>query len=253
MYYDVFAQSYCYYNGFNWLQVTMLPQYPMFSGFNPYTSYIVVLNRSVNQPWTNHAYYEQNYPTGYYKSAFTPRTSLGSNTVLRAYDENQSKALFVDKRSNKEISVKYDVRTPRSSQQNNTVKTDLPSSSITGRNPKMMNLYSNNTEVTATQNPKQGTVKQNPVQSPQVETIRNNSIRESQVIKQNPLTTPPPVKNNDPRNNSIRNETFTNSGNVKANSNAIKGTTVPPQPGSIKSQPNNIPRQNNSLRRQPRN
>src|SRR5204862_3159522 len=102
MYYDVVAQNYCYNDGFTWLHVAVLPSMPMFYGFNPYNAYIVVLNHSAYQPWIRNDYYTQQYPVGYYKTMYAPRTSLGTNTVLRAYDENQRKPLFVDRRSNKE-------------------------------------------------------------------------------------------------------------------------------------------------------
>ena len=120
VYYDVFGNTYCYYNGYNWLNVAVLPGLPMYYGFNPYNTYIVVLNRSCYNPWTNHTYYTDLYPSGYYQTAYAPRTSLGSNTVLRAYDENQGRPLFVDKRSNKEVAVKYDVRqAPRTAMSSN--------------------------------------------------------------------------------------------------------------------------------------
>jgi len=123
MYYDVFASNYCYYDGFSWIHVTVLPSLPMFYGFDPFGAYIVVLNHTVTyNPWLNNTYYTQQYPAGYYQTMYSPRTSLGSNTTLRAYDENQSRPVFVDKRSNKEVSVKYDiVKSPRSSAQGNSI------------------------------------------------------------------------------------------------------------------------------------
>ena len=110
VYYDVFGSTYCYYNGYSWLHVAVLPVLPVYYGFNPYTSYIVVLNRSCYDPWMRNSYYTNLYPSGYYQATYAPRTSLGSNTVLRAFDENQNRPLFVDKRSNKEVPVKYDVK-----------------------------------------------------------------------------------------------------------------------------------------------
>jgi len=121
VYYDVFASTYCYYNGFSWLHVAVLPSLPLYYGFNPYNSYIVVLNRSCYNPWIRHNYYTNLYPTGYYQTTYAPRTSLGSNTVLRAFDENENRPLFVDKRTNKEVAVKYDVKQgPRTAISSNT-------------------------------------------------------------------------------------------------------------------------------------
>jgi hypothetical protein len=107
VYYDVFSANYCYYNGYNWLHVAVLPAMPMYYGFNPYNSYIVVLNRYATDPWVRHSYYTAQYPVAYYQSAYAPRTAISSNTILRAYDENQDRPLFVDKRSNKEVAVEY--------------------------------------------------------------------------------------------------------------------------------------------------
>ena len=129
VYYDVFKQHYCYFDGFSWLHVSILPSMPGFYGFNPYNAYIVVLNQSAYQPWIKHDYYSQQYPTGYYKNMYSPRTSLGSNTVLRAYDENRSQPVFVDKRSNKEVAVKYDVRPSRTSIGTNSITRNPPVSS----------------------------------------------------------------------------------------------------------------------------
>ena len=135
MYYDLYGQNYCYFNGGSWLHVTVLPSMPMYYGFNPYTAYVVVLNHTVSQPWFNHSYYQEQYPGEYYKTAYTPRSALGSNTVLRAYDENQSKPLFVDKRSNREVAVNYTERKSRTTDLNNrqTERSTKVQSPVTNR------------------------------------------------------------------------------------------------------------------------
>src|SRR4051812_46000047 len=44
VYYNVFAQRYIYYDGYSWVNVSMLPAMPMYYGFDPYRTHIVVLN-----------------------------------------------------------------------------------------------------------------------------------------------------------------------------------------------------------------
>jgi len=68
-----------------------------------------VLDRSCDRPWYRHNYYENEYPRGYYNNTYAPRQSLGSNTVLRAYDENQRRPLFVNRETNREVAVQYNV------------------------------------------------------------------------------------------------------------------------------------------------
>lgn len=110
VYYDVFAQNYWYFDGFSWVHVVSLPSIQTYYGFDPFTSYIVVMNRNTHNPWLRHSYFEHQYPRGYYKTAIAPRQSLGNNVSLRAYDENESRPVFVDKRSNKEVKVKYEMK-----------------------------------------------------------------------------------------------------------------------------------------------
>ena len=118
VYYDVLASNYCYFNGYSWIQVTVLPALPAYYGFNPALAYLVVLNRNVYQPWTHHVHYHDLYPSHYYQTAYRPRSAPGANVMLRAYDENQSRALYVDRKTNKEVRVPYEttqVRTPAGS------------------------------------------------------------------------------------------------------------------------------------------
>lgn len=110
VYYNVYAHQYVYFNGFNWLHVAVLPGLPLYHGFDPYQSHLVVLDRYTNDPWARHSYYEQQYPTGYYNTRYAPRQSLSSGTMLRAYDENQQKPLFVDRNTNRVVPVDYTVR-----------------------------------------------------------------------------------------------------------------------------------------------
>ncbi len=185
MYYDLSGQTYCYYDGFSWLHVTVLPSLPIYYGFNPYNAYVVVLNQSVYQPWSNHNYYEQQYPTGYYKTAYAPRTALGSNTILRAYDENQRRPLFVDKRSNREVAVKYTERPSKGYAVDNRLPQRSAIDQTSGRSRSEVNMVSD----TRSTYPDRNSIRQNhgktvpssePVKTfaPQVtrSEIRNNTI-----------------------------------------------------------------------------
>jgi hypothetical protein len=195
VYYDVFGSTYCYYNGFNWLHVAVLPSIPMYYGFNPYNSYIVVLNRSCYNPWTSHTYYTNLYPTGYYQTAYAPRTSLGSNTVLRAYDENQERALFVDKRLNKEVAVKYDVKhAPRTALNSNSTER-LMDSNASDRNVNQVPrtaLNSNSTERLMDSNASDRDMRQPAVNN----SSAKNSARTSVTEKDSRTKTNQNVRNN---------------------------------------------------------
>ncbi len=187
MYYDLFEQHYCYFDGFNWLHVTMLPSMPLFYGFNPYSAYMVVLNHSAYQPWIKHDFYVQQYPSGYYKTMYAPRTSLGNNTVLRAYDENQSRPVFVDKRSNKEVKVSYDARPPRSSVSNNSTNNNSSISSSPGRttsvdrseNMKSRSERPEKNKALPDQWNNNSSRQQAPMNSSSHETTKNNNPREA--------------------------------------------------------------------------
>jgi hypothetical protein len=126
VYYDVFASNYLYFNGYSWIQVTVLPALPAYYGFNPALAYIVVLNRNTYQPWTHHAHYHETYPAHYYQTAYRPRTATGSNVMLRAYDENRDRAVYVDKKTNREVSVAYESTHVRTSTGTTAVSAESP-------------------------------------------------------------------------------------------------------------------------------
>jgi hypothetical protein len=196
IYYEVFSQNYCYYNGYNWLHVTMLPSLPAYYNFNPYSSYLIVLNSSANQPWMNHTFYEEQYPTGYYRNAYVPRTTLQSNTVLRAYDENQQKPLFVDQRTNKEVLVNYEVRTTQKMITRNSSQTKI----ITplGNNVQIKKTPENNNDLNDNE-------KTNKVKQPSyLNTTKNSELNNFQVRSQETI-------NNNNNNTSRQGETRTGS------------------------------------------
>lgn len=199
IYYDVFAQNYWYFDGFSWVHVISVPTIPVFVGFNPYTSYIVIMNRAVCNPWMNHEHFEHEYPRGYYNTMYTPRHALGSNTVLRAYDENQNRPLFIDRHSNKEVVVKYDVKNnpranvntnsgqpnspvvnPRTNtNSNNPIKTSRPEHGVTNNNPAVIRDNTNMNQnqqphvVRETGRPVHSGYQPNVVRNTQVEHTRN--------------------------------------------------------------------------------
>ena len=215
VYYDVFTSNYCYYDGFSWLRVTMLPALPVFYGFSPYNSYIVVLNRNVYNPWIQHTYYAQQYPTGYYQTAYTPRTSLGSNTVLRAYDENQDRPLYIDKRSNKEVAVKYNVtRSPRTSISSDRIEKNTISAGHTGRNISTEDSHIKNNERTAANDRgEHNVVKQIPRYNTNANSSERNTIPTAESEGRNISM---------PRNDDMRNAKQTRSSEMTARDNKSK-------------------------------
>ena len=99
VYYDVFAQNYYwYFDGFSWVTLRCgLPSIQTYYGFDPFTSYIVVMNRNTYNPWLRHSYFEHQYPRGYYKQPLPQDKTLGNNVSLRAYDENESRPVLLTK------------------------------------------------------------------------------------------------------------------------------------------------------------
>lgn len=174
VYYDVFAQNYWYFDGYSWVHVVSIPTTQAYYGFDPFSTYIVVMNRNTYNPWLRHSYFEQQYPRGYYKTAYAPRQTLGANVALRAYDENQSRPVFVDKRSNKEVKVKYDVRSvPQKDTGNNSVRqntmTAKPKTESRPQNPKV--------GVNPRMNDKETTVQ--PKNKPVIQSPKGNTSQES--------------------------------------------------------------------------
>lgn len=248
VYYDVFAQNYWYFDGFSWVHVISLPSMPVYYGFDPYNSYIVVMNRHTHNPWIQHSYFEQQYPRGYYKSAYAPRQSLGSNTILRAYDENESRPVFVDKRSNKEVKVKYDVKNvPQQQSGKGNVRpsseTMKPQVQSRPQDPKAINIPSKSTMESRPQNPKttvRPDVKKSPasvnsVKSPSVQNTKSNPQQES-------VRPAPRVKNQqDIRNNSV----------APKNNNLMQQPSAPVKNSSPGSMHKNETKPLNAVKKQP--
>ena len=94
IYYDVWTAQYVYWDGFGWVYAV---SYPAFIGpFNPYGAYIVVLDYHVHHPWRNHTYYVNHYPQYYYQNNYYGHRD---NSVIRGYDENGGKAVYVSRES----------------------------------------------------------------------------------------------------------------------------------------------------------
>ena len=189
VYYDVFAQNYWYFDGYSWVHVVTLPAIQTYYGFNPYNSYIVIMNRNTYNPWLRHSHFEELYPRGYYKTAYAPRQSLGNNVALRAFDENQSRPVFVDKRSNKEVKVKYDVKNVS---QKDVKNNGLAQQSEMSR-PKNNTVLNHQTEIA---HPKTESQAKNPRSVMNTDTKKNPVVIHSETQSVNTNAQPRPSKQN---------------------------------------------------------
>lgn len=89
MYYDVWEHEYIYLNNGNWVFTTAFPGY--YSDYDVNTAFVVVLNRSVREPWRTHQNYVSHYPRYYYRSVYenNRRTAPGrSYENVRGFNEN---------------------------------------------------------------------------------------------------------------------------------------------------------------------
>jgi hypothetical protein len=237
VYYDVFAQNYYYFDGYSWIHVITLPSIPIYSAFNPYSAYIVVMNRTTYQPWIRHDYYEQQYPSGYYNTMYAPRQTLGANTVLRAYDENQSRPMFIDKRSNKEVTVKYDVRnTPRSNAQVQNPRTIVNSNSTVKNNSTRSNTIENG----SAQKPKTGMSSSDQVRTNSTVTNPGRNEASENAVKTRPSDNPRSTDFVKHQNNVSKN-TVPSSGNKEVVTNNPRShsqvNSEMPKQNSVKSEP----------------
>ena len=87
-YYDLSDQDFVYLDNGQWLFSYGLP--PIYSEFDLYNAYIVVLNVDVYQPWMHHHLYVSNYPRFYYRSMYPG----DDNRNVKSFNENDRKPLY---------------------------------------------------------------------------------------------------------------------------------------------------------------
>jgi hypothetical protein len=87
VYYDVWNQEFVYLQDGNWMFSTTLP--PLYGGFDLYSSFVVVLDARVYEPWKYHHFYVSHYPRYYYHSVY----NIVDTRDLRGFDENRERAI----------------------------------------------------------------------------------------------------------------------------------------------------------------
>ena len=83
VFYDVWNQEFVYLQDGDWMFASSLP--PMYSGFDLYNCFIVVLNRRVYEPWMHFHHYIAHYPRYYYYSVY----NITDTHELRGFNENR--------------------------------------------------------------------------------------------------------------------------------------------------------------------
>ncbi len=87
-YYDLATRNFVYLNNGQWLFVEALP--PIYSAFNLRNAFIVIVNRSVYNPWMHHHYYNSHYPRYYYIDYY----DYSNIPYVRGYNESGRRAVY---------------------------------------------------------------------------------------------------------------------------------------------------------------
>lgn len=104
MYYDVWDGQYWYLGpGGEWISSDALP--PAYAGVDLNSSFIVLIDRDVDRPWTNYGYYYHNYPAHGYqnytdivaRNRIVVNTAPGHALVPRAFNENNNRVTFMQR------------------------------------------------------------------------------------------------------------------------------------------------------------
>ncbi|MFV0392752.1 MAG: hypothetical protein ACK5KP_12890 [Paludibacteraceae bacterium] len=87
-YYDLATRDFIVLNRGQWLFApSIVAFYPTYDLFN---SYIIILNRSVYQPWMHHQYYVRHYPRYYYIDYY----DYSNIPYVRGFNENKKGAIY---------------------------------------------------------------------------------------------------------------------------------------------------------------
>lgn len=87
-YYDLATRDFIMLNRGHWLFVPSI--IPYYSTFDLYSSYIVIINNNVFQPWMHHQYYNSHYPRYYYIDYY----DYSNIPYVRGFNENSKGAIF---------------------------------------------------------------------------------------------------------------------------------------------------------------
>ena len=104
MYYDVWDGQF-WYMGDGGAWVSSIGPPPAYAGVDLSGAFVVLIDRDINRPWMNHAYYQENYPRhGYdqYKdivvhNRIVTNVEPGHELVPRAFNENTNRVTFMQR------------------------------------------------------------------------------------------------------------------------------------------------------------
>ncbi len=88
VYYDLSLREFVYLNNGQWMYSRVLP--PVYSYYDLYSGFVVVLNRNVYRPWMHHQFYISNYPRYYYHDYY----DRSNFPYVRGYNENLRSAIY---------------------------------------------------------------------------------------------------------------------------------------------------------------
>ena len=87
-YYDLASRDFIFLNNGQWIFVQNLS--PFYSNFDLHSSFIIIINRGVYQPWMHHHYYNSHYPRYYYIDYY----DYSNIPYVRGFNENQKSAVY---------------------------------------------------------------------------------------------------------------------------------------------------------------
>lgn len=88
VYYDLTMRDFIYLNNGRWVYSRVLP--PMYSYYDLYSGYVILLNVNIYRPWMHHQYYVSHYPRYYYRDYY----DRSNFAYVRGFNENARSAIF---------------------------------------------------------------------------------------------------------------------------------------------------------------
>ncbi len=104
-YYDVWDGDFWYQGPGGWVSTVSPP--PQCAGVDLSGAFVVLIDKNIDRPWLNHAYYHDNYPAHGYdqykdivvKNRIVTNTEPGHELVPRAFNENTNRVTFMQRAS----------------------------------------------------------------------------------------------------------------------------------------------------------
>jgi hypothetical protein len=103
-YYDVWDGAW-WYNGPGGAWISSVNPPPQCAGVDLNGSFVVLIDKNIDRPWLNHAYYRDNYPAHGYNqytdivvhNRIVTNTAPGHELVPRAFNENTNRVTFMQR------------------------------------------------------------------------------------------------------------------------------------------------------------